>query len=272
MLALSCRMKLPSTITRLIVVAYIFVANSCEGRSIRNLKEANVTTTAFEPPRTAVAVASASSPHDPPSKASSVTDKALTRTFPDDDAVVLGPVLPYSLTDVVWGVDNGSFCPSSAGTVTISCGSGLTSLYPGSPTYSVKSCYNVGNTLKCVSQPNAKNAAVSVICDIGYSVTVSIPTKTFSRSCKRANAARGTFQELMLVQHCKIGSTYSPVYSNTCRGSSLLGTDSHGAPFCYRESHVCQTGGTSTTCSATVGAVSITSSRECILYELVLYP
>jgi hypothetical protein len=258
-------MKFPSTITiRILIVGCIFVANSCEGHSIRNLNN-DATDSEIVNAQNKFALASTYvAPHQP------VVLPRNARIRHKDENATYG-VPPYTVGIVTWAGGGGNFCPSSGVTVSISCSSGSPQLLANDPMPSVSSCKFQRKVLKCTSLPINEFASVGVSCSGGNNITASIPQKTY-RSCTRANATEGVFQAVYLNQICTLqnGTIYGEP-SDNCGAGSLLLTTFFGDQYCFQASYNCQKGGRgkSKTCSATVGRASITNSLTCIQNETV---
>lgn len=263
-------MKLPNTITtRILIVGYIFVANSCEGHYIRNLNN-NATTSVLLNAQNKFARAST---HHVAHSYEPVFLQGDARVLRKDETVS-DVVVPYSAAILNWAGGGGDFCPASGVTVTISCGTSGAAprLVDNAPIKEVSRCKTQRALLKCTSLPTNDIASVVVSCSSGYNVTASIPQKTY-RSCTRANETAGVFQALLMKQICIENGIYAEEFSDKCGAGSLLFSSFGGDEFCFKESFKCQKGGKgkskSKTCSAELGAVSITSSRTCILNETI---
>lgn len=257
-LQMNLRRTIPSS-TRLLFVIFLSLAGDhvCKAMFTRNLRVSNITVGNSTIPMllSGAAVGSASAfaagvdaQHSPGGS----TSRAGTSR-----------AAPYSVTFVSWETVS-SFCPKASVTVTIRCGGGvLTGLWDDSDTFGgVSGCYNVGNAMKCVSPGGY--GLVSVFCPSGYAVSASVPKLTFS-GCRRANARNGVFQTLILANRCDSFGLLVSDYSFRCAGKIEYQDD--GVPVCFTSTGSCTTGGTSSTCKATTPAVSIASTKRCILYK-----
>lgn len=252
-------MKLQSNISRVIVFGHLLlVLISCESKSIRNVKAANV----IEENTSSVAVVADTHYDELPINGNYTAD-ALQQM---DRSLALSP---FTIGYVAWKSGGGGICPLSKATVTISCANGgsVSLWYPISTYGGVESCYTSGNNLQCVSKAFDGFAAVAVRCNSANSIVASLPKTTISR-CNRAAAYQQAIQKLRLANYCPIPNRpgyMGPVYSSACDAGSKDWLEP-SVSTCMQFGGFCQTT-SSTTCSVTIDSVKISSSRkDCIYY------